>query len=252
MEAQIPLPITGVVLLTDLIIAVLIVVGSIRAARRAGLSSSVQKRVRTAAAGVMVVWLLLAFAVAQVKLPPLHPLVLGMIGGPIVVGYSLLLVSPTWRQIVGAVPQTWLVGGQVYRTIGAVFLLLWGLGELPAFFAIPAGVGDIITGVGALLVAGLIVKEARGWQAATVGWNIFGVLDLVIAVGAGSTLLAGPLSFMFAAETSTEIITQFPLGMIPMFLVPISIVLHLYSLTNLYTEPSVARTSPDTSSRTEG
>lgn len=104
---------------------------------------------------------------------------------------------------------------------------------MPGYRAGPAGVGDIVTGVGALVVLALLVVGGRGERLAVAGWNAVGLADLVVAVGAGAALLAGPLTVLFAAETSTQLVTWLPLGLIPMFLVPISAVLHLYSLTNL-------------------
>jgi hypothetical protein len=38
---------------------------------------------------------------------------------------------------------------------------------------------------------------------------------------------------VFAAEITTAAVVAFPLGTIPMFLVPISVLLHLYSLGGL-------------------
>lgn len=225
--------VVALVVLTDLVLASLVLVGVARAASRAGLSAAARRGVLATVVAVLGLWLGAALAVAQARLDVLHPLVLALIGGPVVVGYVALARSSTWRAVLRATPQSWLVGGQWYRSIGALFLVLWGAGELPAFFAIPAGVGDVVTGVGALVVAALVVQRVRGWERAVLSWNVVGFLDLVVAVGAGSTLLAGPLTAVFAAETSTAIIVWFPLGLIPLFLVPVSLTLHLYSLSNL-------------------
>jgi hypothetical protein len=233
MSAGIPPSITAVVLLTDLALATVVLAGTALGARRAGLGRATRRRVLAVAAAVLAGWFAVAAAVTATRPSVLDPLVLGLIGGPVVLGYGLYLRSTTWRRIVRAVPQSWLVGAQVYRNVGAVFLLLWVGGRLPAYFAIPAGVGDVVTGVGALVVAVLVVRGVRGWRTATVGWNLFGIADLVVAVGAGSTLLAGPLSSVFAAETTTAVVVRFPLGTIPTFLVPISVTLHLYSLAGI-------------------
>lgn len=232
--AGLPAFVTGIVVSTDLLLAGLLVVGVDRAARRAGLATQRRTRVTRTTVAVVVLWLLVALVVARAALPVLHPAVLALIGGPILLGYTLFLTVPTWRAVVRHTPQSWLVGAQVYRLVGLVFLVVWSLGGLPAFFALPAGIGDALTGAGAVLVALTIRRGVLGWRAATVGWNLLGVVDLLVAFGAGSTLLAGPLSRLFAAETSTALITQFPLGLVPLFLVPTSILLHCYSLTNLY------------------
>lgn len=99
-----------------------------------------------------------------------------------------------------ATPLPWHVGVQAYRSVGAVFLVVWWLGGLPAFFALPAGIGDVRTGAGAAVVAALAAAGTRRWRSAVVGWNAFGLADLVVAAGAGSTLLAGPLSAVLAAS----------------------------------------------------
>jgi hypothetical protein len=39
-----------------------------------------------------------------------------------------------------AAPLSWLVGIQVYRVLGLVFLLAWSRGFLPGYFALPAGI----------------------------------------------------------------------------------------------------------------
>jgi hypothetical protein len=232
---EIPLWIAGVVVMFDLLLAGLVVLGAERAARRAGLTTTLRRRLRIALVIGLGGWLALAVVVAAAVLSPLHPAVLGLIFGPVILGLALLAVSPTWQSVVASVPQEWLIGAQFYRVIGAVFLVVWVQGGLPAFFAIPAGVGDILTGVAAVALAPFVARRVRSWRTAAVGWNLFGLADLVVAFGAGSTLLAGPLSTVFAAETTTAAIVTLPLGLVPLFLVPISVTLHCYSLWSLRT-----------------
>jgi hypothetical protein len=68
------------------------------------------------------------------------------------VGY-LLLLSRTFREIIAGIPQHWLIGIQTFRILGGVFLVRYFQGQLPGVFAIPAGVGDVLTGIFAPLVA---------------------------------------------------------------------------------------------------
>jgi hypothetical protein len=223
----------ALVVLVDLALALLVLGGLARATRRVGLEPRSRVGIVAGAAAVLALWFGSAYAVTRTGFGPLDLPVLALIGGPVVLGYGLYAVSPTWRRLVRATPHSWLVGVQAYRVIGAVFLLVWAAGGLPAYFAIPAGVGDVLTGVGALGVASLVAGRRRRWRGAALGWNAFGLADLVVAVGAGSTLLAGPLSTVLPAETTTAAVVAFPLGLIPTFLVPISVLLHLYSATRL-------------------
>lgn len=152
---------------------------------------------------------------------------------PIVVGIALFRQWRVFRRAVQAVPQGWIVGVQVYRVLGLIFLLLYAKGALPGEFAWPAGVGDVMVGLLAPAVAMAYSHRrgnARQWLHA---WNLFGIADLMVAVTTG--FLTSPSRFqMFAFEAPNRLITSFPLVMIPVFLVPLAILLHLASLAKLH------------------
>jgi hypothetical protein len=244
MASTTPAWLHGVVLTINLGLAALLLAGVDSAAARTGVDARVRTVLRRRTAIVLGGWLLLAGAVAAADPAPLAPAVLLLIGGPVVVGYVGFRWSSTMRRLVRATPPERLVAVQVYRVIGAVFLLLWADGVLPAYFALPAGVGDVVTGLGAGGVAALCAGRHRGWRAAVLGWNAVGGFDLVVAVGAGSTLLAGPLAALFGdGGVSTAPVVAFPLGLIPMFLVPVSLLLHLYSVSLLVADGESARSA---------
>ncbi|MGI8449589.1 MAG: hypothetical protein ACR2MP_20905 [Streptosporangiaceae bacterium] len=72
-----------------------------------------------------------------------------------------------------------------FRVAGVAFLLTMALGHLPALFALPAGLGDIATGIAAPLVAHRLAQD-RGRRAAL--WlNAFGMTDLVVALTLGAS-----------------------------------------------------------------
>ncbi len=149
---------------------------------------------------------------------------------PIVLGVAAYATSPGIRAFIGSLPQGWLVGVQLYRVIGGIFLVLWSAGQLPALFAWPAGAGDIAVGLAAPFIAWAASK--RGGRAAAVVWNIAGMADLGVALATG--FLTSPSKFqMFAFDAPNLMVGQFPLILIPTFLVPLSILLHLASLAGL-------------------
>jgi hypothetical protein len=160
------------------------------------------------------------------------PLVQFALFTPIIGLLLLLLLTGRGQEIVLAVPQQWLIGAQIYRSLGAVFLVLWAGGRLPGEFGLPAGIGDIIVGVAAPLVAVIYAKGIRGAIALARAWNVFGILDLIVAVTMGF-LTAPSLMQMLAIDRPNELITAYPLVMIPAFLVPLSIILHVLSLWKL-------------------
>jgi hypothetical protein len=147
---------------------------------------------------------------------PLLPLAIVL---PPLIGVPILLKSRTIGQMLDATPPSWLVGLQVYRVFGSVFLTGWLAGNLPAISAVPAGAGDVLVGVLALPVALLLASHARGARGAAVAWNVLGILDLVNAVALGALTTAGELPY--------------PLVLIPAFGVPLSLMLHSVSLRQL-------------------
>lgn len=126
--------------------------------------------------------------------------------------------------------QTSLVTIQVGRVVGAVFLILLTRGQLPPLFALPAGLGDIATGLAAPFVARRL-HEPGGRSSALI-WNMFGLLDLVVALALGATINPGP-GQLFPTTPSAVPTTEFPLALIPAFYVPLSMVLHILSLRYL-------------------
>jgi hypothetical protein len=154
---------------------------------------------------------------------------------PIVIGVLLLWRSSRFARLIDAVPQQWLVGVQLYRALGAIFLILYASGELPGLFAWPAGVGDMLVGILAPIVALAYVHAPRENASLVRAWNLFGIADLIIAVGTGTLTSPSPLQ-RFAFDAPNELISRFPLALIPTFLVPISIVLHVASLKKLRQE----------------
>ncbi len=115
-----------------------------------------------------------------------------------------------------------------------MFLLLLAQGALPAHFAVPAGWGDVVVGLAAPIVALALAAPRPGTLALAAGWNAFGLLDLVVAVGMGTGFLA-PL---LAPELGTRVppvgpMGVFPLIVVPTFAVPVAVMLHVAGLARL-------------------
>jgi hypothetical protein len=151
---------------------------------------------------------------------------------PIIVGVVLAWRWKLLGRVIHAVPQEWIVGVQLYRAMGLIFLVLLAAGRLPGLFAWPAGVGDIIVGVVAPFVGIAYARNPHKAAGLVRAWNFFGIVDLVVAVGTGLLTSPSPLQ-MFSFDAPNELISAFPLVMVPVFLVPLSILLHLASLKKL-------------------
>ena len=151
---------------------------------------------------------------------------------PIIAGLAFFRTSQTLRDVIEALPQRLIVGVQLYRAEGLIFLVLYAGGHLPGVFAWPAGVGDILVGLSAPVIAAAYANHlpnGAGWLRA---WNLLGIADLIVALTTGFLTSPSRLQ-MFAFEAPNQLITAFPLAMIPVFLVPLSLLLHFASLKKL-------------------
>jgi hypothetical protein len=142
----------------------------------------------------------------------------------------LIWRSPAVGRIIDAVPQPWIVGVQFYRALGVVFLILFATNKMPGLFALPAGIGDVAVGLLAPVVALAYARDARQNAGRVTTWNILGILDLVVAITTG--FITSP-SALFSYEPANELIAIFPLVLIAVYLVPLSLLLHLASLAKL-------------------
>ena len=151
---------------------------------------------------------------------------------PIIVGVVLAWKWKMLARIIEAVPQEWIVGVQLYRALGLMFLVLYAVGRLPGAFALPAGIGDVLVGLVAPLVGIAYARNPTMAVGLVRTWNVFGIVDLVVAVGTGLLTSPSPIQ-MLSFDAPNELISAFPLVMVPVFLVPLSILLHLASLKKL-------------------
>jgi hypothetical protein len=212
-------------------LVVVIALGLIRtgAARMEGPARS-----RYATAGTLSVALLAWFAFAQYlgsansyvasTETAVPALLLGLLGPLIAAAIGLWLSADVIR-LVAAIPLPWLVAAQVYRIGGAIFLVLMADGRLPWQFALPAGIGDVATGIVALVAARLLAQKAHGARRAVYAWCMFGIADLVVAIAMGAMTSPGR-AHLLAFEAPNLLITAYPLVMVPTYAVPLALMLH--------------------------
>jgi hypothetical protein len=162
---------------------------------------------------------------ATIANPPTVPTILFGLLIPLAVAAIGLWRSETIARLVSAIPLHWLVAAQVYRVGGGIFLMLWADGHLPWQFALPAGIGDVTTGIIAVVVAALLAQNAIGAHRATYAWCLFGIADLVVAITMGAMTSPGR-AHLLAFETPNLLMTAYPLVMVPTFAVPLALMLH--------------------------
>jgi hypothetical protein len=191
------------------------------------ISPSVSVRGLTPAVLVVAAWfgIVVAAGAAGVFVTPpgTPPVAIGLaaIVPPLVV-IGLLAGSARFRSWVRDLDLRLLTLLQTWRVAGLAFLALYAVGELPAGFALPAGLGDVAVGLTAPLVAVYVVVGGGRWARRTyVGWTAFGIADLLLAVTLG-----------VAVGSGVESMASLPMSVVPTFGVPFTLALHAISLVN--------------------
>jgi hypothetical protein len=227
-----------VALTTAVVIAIFLVMWRARSSPR-------QSRTTVVSAVVLASWAVVTALLAQrgffrppdLYSPPPVGIALGLVLAVLAV---CLLVSPSLRALL--TNQRHLILLNLWRLVGVVFLLLMGNDQMPALWALPAGIGDVIVGVAAPWIA-RHVETPEGERRAII-FTLFGMADLVVAVGLGVMTSPGP-AHVFRTTPTSELATQFPLALVPTFLVPLAFILHVVSLWQLLggswvTQPAVS------------
>jgi hypothetical protein len=124
--------------------------------------------------------------------------------------------SPRFRSYLLGLDPRLVLAAQLWRVVGAAFLFALAFGQLPAGFAVPAGVGDIATGIAALAVV-LALGNGSLTRRRLYAFTALGVLDFLVADATGLYL-------------EPPALTAWPLAIFPTVLVPFFAVLHLVAV----------------------
>jgi hypothetical protein len=224
------------VLVASAAVVITLLWGMRAAISRAALPAREQRRSFRAGTTLLVGWFLAALSLSWLGFyqgtPMRIPTVEFGLLLPIIAGVLFYWRSAVISRIIAAAPQSLLVGVQLYRVLGIIFLVLFFGGAMPGVFAIPAGAGDLAVGLFALAFALASARGLRGSSGLVRAWNLLGLTDLAVAVTTGFLSSPSPIQSL-AIDNPNNLITAFPLVMIPVFLVPLAVLLHLASLAKL-------------------
>jgi hypothetical protein len=178
-----------------------------------------------------VVWTAAINDVFRTGVSPL-PLLPSAILLPVIIGVPILMLSKRVGHLLDAMPTTWLVALQLYRVFGSQWLVYWLRGLLPGLWALPAGTGDVLTGLFAVSAAIALAAGTIEGRNAAILWNIFGLTDLAVAITLGMIISPGPFQLIVPNGSSIGL-DGYPNVLTPAFVVPSSILLHALSLRQL-------------------
>jgi hypothetical protein len=151
---------------------------------------------------------------------------------PIAALVSAYFALPSVRNAMAATPLPALIGLHAIRVLGFTFIVLYAEGRLPAPFAPSAGWGDVFMGVTALPLAWAVTRFGARVRPLVILWNALGVVDLVVALTLGPLSAPGPLQ-VFVGPPDSSPMTTLPWLIIPGFLVPILMFIHIVIFTRL-------------------
>jgi hypothetical protein len=204
----------------------------------------IQLRGRLALAAGAGAWAGLAAAVAGAGKLANPATTLLMFTFPLATVAGLALLSPTARTKLQALPLPLLIGLNLIRVGGVLFVLLAFAGRLAGPFPYFAGIGDILTGASAIPVAWLATKGSPNHNRLIATWNAFGAVDLIAAVALGTTSRNGSPLQLIHAGVGTAAMTALPWALVPTVLVPFFLIAHSIVFSELR-----ARVTDETAAR---
>lgn len=207
----------GTILATTAIAVSLVAVCGSAALRPAG---------RLSLATAVGVWVGLTVAIAGSGGLARLPVLLAVFALPLAAALALALFSPAARAFWLGLPLPLLIGLNLFRVGGVLFVLLAAAGRLAGPFPYSAGWGDFITGALAIPIALLAARRSANDAGLIAAWNAFGTLDLIVAVALGIASRPGsPLQLIHAGVGST-VMTSLPWALVPAVLVPFFLAVH--------------------------
>jgi hypothetical protein len=159
----------------------------------------------------------------------------GLAAGGFLVALLLAAQIPIVRRILAAPGTTMrLTLPHTFRVAGVLFLVVMARGDLPAAFAMPAGLGDIAVGIFAPFVARRLHRNSA--RSGALHLNVAGLADLVVALSIGFLLFGA-----IPVNPSTAALRTLPLALVPTVAVPLAVALHIVSLRRLRLEARPAQ-----------
>src|SRR5260221_1912438 len=141
---------------------------------------------------------------------------------PVIIGAPLLLLSKRVGQLLDAMPTTWLVALQLYRVFGSQWLAYWLRALLPGLWALPAGTGDVLTGLFAVPAAIALATGTAERPETAILLDNFCIADLAVAITLGIIISPRPFPLILPSGPSIGL-DGYPNVLTPAFVVPGSI-----------------------------
>ena len=166
------------------------------------------------------IWILIAIVFARARWfghasAPVVALTVWILTALVLLAWWKLPAVRAWAD---DLPLPALIGLHLTRFVGFYFLFLCKDGAMPEAFALPAGIGDIVVAIGAVVL--LVIPQLRQSRPIVLAWNALGFMDIVFVVF--SALRLGLHDWGSMAP-----LRELPLSLLPTFLVPLIMTSHV-------------------------
>ena len=216
-------------------------VASGRRARSLGRISAAEARACLILLAVLCAWIVASSTLAvsgfylDERILRVLPLLCGFLV-PVSIVAAGLRFDPVLRSgvlsIVESVPLSWLVGVHAIRITAIGTIIKYLDGDLPGHFILPVGVPDFVVGLTALPMAWWALRDPAVARSSLMAWNVIGAAIFLAAGILMHVSMPGPVQF-FTSGPTTQSLFEFPLALVPTFLVPCFVGLHLACLWRL-------------------
>ena len=201
---------------------------------RTVMEKDAQKRLISRAAWTMLGWLCYVALISLTgvlqsgSVPPRIPLLLI---APLFAAMIYYIRTPTFKLLLAATPAHWLIYPQVFR-IGVELLLaaLYHEGILPKAGTFEGYNFEIVTALISLAVGTVALKKWKILYPAITAWNIIGLGTLAIIVFIFVSHAYFPSIYNNPEKLSMRHFGSFPYTLLPGFLMPLAVFLHIASM----------------------
>ncbi|MDN5861705.1 MAG: hypothetical protein L0H84_24150 [Pseudonocardia sp.] len=231
---DLPMLLTAAVVILCLALALAIAAALHRGALATGYPLARARTLAGIAALVLVGWLTATAALAAAGRYIADPWLGVGVAAPLVLGLLALRLPAITAVREGAHAVAVLAALQTLRVVGGAFLVLLAADRVPAGFALPSGIGDVLVGLAAPAVAYALWRRPTR-RVLGIAFNVLGLLDLALAIPLGLLHAPGRLQ-LIVTDPTTALMGTFPMALVPTFVVPLAIVAHIASL-RLLTRP---------------
>ena len=144
--------------------------------------------------------------------------------------FCIVVWSRRSRQFTSSLSLRALTLAEAPRILGGMFLLWkYERGILPAAFALPTGISDVVAGFGAIFAAIVLVSHDGRRKRGFLAWHWFSLGCLILSSLSG-ILTANNSLGVFRTGLSSQAIVSWPMSLVPTFLGPMMMLFEIAAL----------------------